>query len=135
MQEIEFVEGCDTVIDCTADDSVIYHLSQFHWEESRLFVSLSLGFQAKRLYCYSIYDKVFPHDSFRESISRWLLKERDEIGDFEFPLRKSFQLNEIPMLPANFVLCVCYVLVSWIVWEVNEYLGWFQSNSITQCSF
>lgn len=83
--EMECVRESDIVIDCTAEDSVIYHLSQFDWPKSLLFISLSLGFQAKRLYCYSTYDKAFPHDAYRESIGQWLLKEREEMGDFEFP--------------------------------------------------
>lgn len=83
--ETECVQRCDVVIDCTADDSVIYHLSKFDWQEPRLFVSLSLGFKAKRLYCYSTYNKTFPHDAYRVAIGQWLLKERDEMGDFEFP--------------------------------------------------
>jgi hypothetical protein len=85
LSETECVKQCGVIIDCTADDTVIYHLSQFDWQSQRLFISFSLGFKARRLYCYSSYSTVFPHDSFRDLIGRWLIKEREEMGDFEFP--------------------------------------------------
>lgn len=85
ITEIEYVKQSSVIIDCTADDTVSYQLGQFAWQEQRLFISLSLGFQARRLYCYSNYGAVFHYDSFRDLIGQWLIKEREEMGDFKFP--------------------------------------------------
>jgi molybdopterin/thiamine biosynthesis adenylyltransferase len=76
---------CDVVIDCTADDAVIHHLSQFPWNDQKRFVSLSLGHAARRLYCFFSDGAAFPENEFRIALLPWLRKDREEVGDAELP--------------------------------------------------
>ena len=76
---------CDIVIDCTAEDAVVYHLSQFPWGSNKRFVSLSLGHSARRLYCFFSEGTSFPEHRFRSELMPCLRKDGEEVGDSEFP--------------------------------------------------
>lgn len=82
----ERVQSCDLVLDCTGDDATLYHLSQEgYWPTPRMFVSLSLGSQARRLFCFAAQAPAFPLHAFQEQIGPWLLREREETADTPFP--------------------------------------------------
>jgi hypothetical protein len=55
---------CDIIIDCTGDDRVAHHLSVFPWTGNKLFVSVSLGLQARRLFVFAVQGESFPHPEF-----------------------------------------------------------------------
>jgi hypothetical protein len=90
---------CDIIIDCSADDKVAHQLSTFPWSGRKLFVSVSLGLQARRLFLFTAQGKSFPHAEFVSALMPWLqneLKEydglqllRDGIGCWQpvFPAR------------------------------------------------
>ncbi len=82
------VRACDLIIDCTADDAVLTHLSQeVAASAHRLFVSFSLGYQAERLFCFAAAGATFPLTAFRfrEFIDPWLRNERDNTHDVPWP--------------------------------------------------
>lgn len=79
------LQECDIIIDCTASDEVLQHLESFQWNGEKLFFSISLGFKARRLFCFVAHGNSFPFDICREKFNGWLLKERGEYSDQEFP--------------------------------------------------
>lgn len=79
----EKLQGCEVVIDCTADDSVLRELGRFPWESTSRFASLSLGFGAKRLFCFVAAGTRFPSGAYRKTIQPWLEREQREAGGVE----------------------------------------------------
>ncbi|WP_337175117.1 ThiF family adenylyltransferase [Paludisphaera sp.] len=82
----ESLRACDLVIDCSADDGVLHELARYPWGSTRRFASLSLGFGAKRLFCYTTTAGAFPSGQYRKAIQPWLEREQDESRDSE-PIR------------------------------------------------
>lgn len=66
------VARCSLVLDCTAENATLQHLSQVNWDESILFASFSLNLGARRLYCYTAYGRTFPAAHFFEAIKPWI---------------------------------------------------------------
>ncbi|WP_234251291.1 HesA/MoeB/ThiF family protein [Billgrantia desiderata] len=58
--QINKLEGWDVVIDCTASDAVLQAMGSFHWVTERLFVSLSMTWEAKGMFAYSASETGFP---------------------------------------------------------------------------
>lgn len=83
-EQVRLVQACDLVIDCTGDDTLLEHMTTFPWARSMHFVSLSLGYQACRLWCFDAIGQRFPHDAFRAHITPWLEREREERGPLQF---------------------------------------------------
>lgn len=79
------VHACDLVIDCTAEDDVVHALSTFQWVGTRPFASFSLGYAARRLFCFVGEGPAFPLSDFRTTLRPWLEREQAETGDEELP--------------------------------------------------
>lgn len=79
------VAESDLVIDCTGDDTTLAELERFPWETAGWFASVSIGIAARRIFCFLSRAERFPHAQFRDAIGPWLLREREEGKDFEFP--------------------------------------------------
>ncbi len=79
------VQECEIVIDCTARDEVLHYLDSFPWDDPKLFFSISLGLQARRLFVFIAYGDKFPHSRFSELIAPWLMKEMEEHKGEEWP--------------------------------------------------
>ncbi len=77
--------GCDIVIDCTGDDRVAHQLSNFPWAGDKLFVSVSLGLQARRLFVFGARGERFPQDVFAGKLDPWLKEELKEHKGFHLP--------------------------------------------------
>jgi hypothetical protein len=77
--------ACDLIIDCTANDDVLFELGRFPWSGERTFISLSFGFGARRLFCFAARGRTFPTDLFRTAIQPWLEAERDSYADDQLP--------------------------------------------------
>jgi hypothetical protein len=75
----------DIVLDCTASDEVLHHMQVFPWEGMKLFVSVSIGYRAHRLYLFAHVGDSFPRDVFYEMAGPWLLLERKETRGAEMP--------------------------------------------------
>lgn len=84
-EDERLVQARDLVIDCTGDDTVLEHLATFPWAGPMRFVSLSLGYRARRLWCFNASGQRFPHAAFRVRIAPWLERERTEYGGLRFP--------------------------------------------------
>lgn len=72
----EPVAEAELVLDCTADETVMRHLEIFPWNTPRVFVSLSVGFEARRLYCFMSRGISFPRQRFQDLFASW--SEREE---------------------------------------------------------
>lgn len=83
--ELRRVHGCEVVLDCTSSDAVLPHLETAAWGGPRLFVSLSLGFEARRAYAFVAEGARFPHERFREAIGPWLVDENAALSAAELP--------------------------------------------------
>jgi hypothetical protein len=83
--DAEQVGSCYLVIDCTASDEVMAELQAYPWPAERLFVSLSVGFGAKRLFCFAARSNAFPRHRFIEQYASWADKEREETTEESMP--------------------------------------------------
>jgi hypothetical protein len=83
--ELALVRQCNVILDCTGQDEVLSQLEAFSWHETKLFVSLSLGFRARRLFCFAVAGSCFPHADFQKWLRPWLEQEIQEYGDERFP--------------------------------------------------
>ena len=72
------MQECDIVLDCTGVDDVLAHLERFPWKEDKLFVSLSLGRRARRLFCFAFQGRNFSHAAYRDALKPWIWLEMDE---------------------------------------------------------
>lgn len=79
------LEQADIVIDTTGSDALIVQLRDHVWTGSRLFVSVAVGFYARRLFVFSARSTGFPADAFASAINPWLLHEREEVEGQEMP--------------------------------------------------
>jgi hypothetical protein len=80
----ESLRNIDAVIDCTADDAALRELGQYEWPAARRFASVSLGFGARRLFCFATAATVFPSGVYRGAIQPWLERQQEEAGGVEF---------------------------------------------------
>lgn len=69
------------VIDCTASDCVLVNLARCWWPVPRLFVSLSVGFEARRLFGFAAFGNTFPIDEFERRVVPWVEQERARLRD------------------------------------------------------
>jgi hypothetical protein len=73
------------VIDCTASDAVLHHIEVFPWDGPKLFVSVSIGYKARRLFLFIHKGVNFSRAAFYEMIGPWLIKERQDMNGEEMP--------------------------------------------------
>lgn len=81
----ERVRRCEVVLDCTGDDAVLRRLERFPWGNEKLFVSASLGFAAKRLFCFVAVGTSFPAEEYRDKVGPWLREEAGLYDEEELP--------------------------------------------------
>jgi hypothetical protein len=84
-EQVSYIQKFELILDCTGADSVIDYLEEFIWEDKKLFMSISLGMGAKRLFCFVAHGKKFPGLIFKEKILPWMKKERQEYKDVSLP--------------------------------------------------
>ena len=82
---VQQVRDHDVVIDCTGDDSVAIALGRFHWGEPKLFMSISLGLYARRMYCFTARVTNFPGTEFLAEVGPWLEEETARFDIDELP--------------------------------------------------
>jgi predicted ThiF/HesA family dinucleotide-utilizing enzyme len=76
--------GWDVVIDCTASDAVLRAMGRFPWVTERLFVSLSMTWQAKGLFAYAASETGFPAIDARERYAAASPPpEEEQVGEME----------------------------------------------------
>lgn len=79
------VQRCGIVLDCTGDDAVLRELELFPWEGQRLFVSVSLGFGARRMFYFVASGTDFPNEKYRDMVKPWLEHEAGLYDESELP--------------------------------------------------
>ncbi len=79
------LEQSQLIVDCTANDFVIAQMESFLWESEKVFVSISTGMFARRLFIYLARGRKFDANSFQGAIKVWLYKEKEEFGESDFP--------------------------------------------------
>ena len=81
----ESVGRASIVIDTTGDDDAIAAMSRFLWNESKTFISVSLGLHARRLFFFAANGTTFPRDEFTQRLQPWLRLEAEEYELDEMP--------------------------------------------------
>jgi hypothetical protein len=84
--EKETCNDCDVILDCTGSDEVLHSLSDFPWSSDKAFYSFSLGYGAKRLFCFHAWSNKFPNPIFQSMLQPWLDLERSENPDAVMPM-------------------------------------------------
>jgi ThiF family len=79
------IQQREVILDCTGHDEVLHWLERFPWGETKLFVSISLGFRAQRLFCFTARSPSFPHATFSDMLDPWLKYELKEYANQELP--------------------------------------------------
>lgn len=79
------VDDADLVVECTGEDETLLSLQAYPWPSSRRFVSLSLGWKAARLYCFSCHAPYFLVETFRERYAPWKAVELAAASHEEIP--------------------------------------------------
>lgn len=82
----EACNECDVILDCTGSDEVLQSLDKFPWKNDKAFYSLSLGYGAKRLFCFYTRGIKFTNSIFRSMLMPWLELERSENLDAIMPM-------------------------------------------------
>lgn len=75
----------EIVIDTTGSDALLQQLGLQGWGKEKLFVSISVGFFARRLFYFAARGVNFPLEELAAVVDPWLLYEREELGDAEMP--------------------------------------------------
>jgi len=83
--DYKLVEKCDVIIDCTAEDDVLCHLSECLWEKPKTHISISFNLGATKLFIFAAHGKRFPSAVFFDVIRPWLRNDLDKYDDIELP--------------------------------------------------
>lgn len=92
--------GYDLIVDCTGSDLVLQNFEKMMWSERTVFVSLSLGIAAQRLYCYVSKANLFSFSQFKKEIAPWIDRDWNDYGDQPLP-REGIGCWH-PVFPARF---------------------------------
>ncbi|MFA6572497.1 MAG: ThiF family adenylyltransferase, partial [Bacteroidota bacterium] len=79
------IKTANIILDCTGSDEALLQLHQLNWEAQKHFISLSFGYELKRMYMFTAMGVVFPNESFQQQIAPWLEHDRSEYGDADLP--------------------------------------------------
>lgn len=82
---VEILQGADVIIDCTADDLVIAEMEQLSLDEEKLFISLSLGYEAERLLGFAATGQRFPSSLYRQWVRPYILDAHRRIEQAGLP--------------------------------------------------
>ncbi len=93
------VEEADLVLDCSADDGVLFHLERYPWRKARVFVSVSLGLRACRLYCFVAQAERFPRSTYVKAVTPWVERDWSEVDEDQLPREGHGCWN--PLMPAG----------------------------------
>jgi len=75
----------ELIVDCTGSDELLYVLSEISFSNSVYFISLSIGFRAKRMFFFQARDVSFPVDNYRQAMFSWIETEQEEFRGETFP--------------------------------------------------
>lgn len=84
-RHVQLTLNCDVVVDCSGVDSVLRDLNNMQWNNEKLFISVSLSYGARRLYCFASRGRTFSVEGFNAAVRPWLLKDAEEHLGTELP--------------------------------------------------
>lgn len=71
----QLLADCDLILDCTSEDDVLATLATYTDGRLRRYVSVSVGWQARRLYFFAALGEYFPADIFAAAYAPWAERE------------------------------------------------------------
>lgn len=83
--ERKLIDESSVIIDCTGNDEVIHYMEGMNWAEAKLICSVSIGLKARRSYIWIERNGSLSQECFEQAMRPWLEKDRDELGEAEFP--------------------------------------------------
>lgn len=85
--KVESIDPKDfgVILDCTGEDETMFYLAQYKFDFPKTFVSISLGFGAKRLFVFYSKGHEFNHSAFVSLMQPWLEKEQSDTSKIDFP--------------------------------------------------
>lgn len=75
----------DLIVDCTANDELPHVLAGILFSYDIHFFSISIGFRAKRMFCFHAKGELFPVNEYMSKMSEWIETEQDEFKGESFP--------------------------------------------------
>lgn len=78
--EIETINHCDVIIDCTGDDKALLTISEFPWDKDKLVISVALNYGATRSFIFAYMGRRFPVQEYSLQIKPYLTN-LDEVDD------------------------------------------------------
>ena len=73
----------DLVIDCTGSDEALARLAQAEFPSRTVFVSVSLGLFARRMFVFCTRDSRFPFDRYMAAVGPWIKREQEQYAGSE----------------------------------------------------
>ncbi len=105
----------DLVLDTTGSDQVLSDLAG--WSRPTLFLSISLGLYARRIYAFAARAEGFPVEDFHSRIQPWLERDQTDTKDLPHPATEGIGCWS-PVFPAR--LDDIYLLASAVVKWIEE---------------
>jgi hypothetical protein len=84
-KELQVIQAREVIIDCTGSDTLLSELADCEWSSDKLFLSVSVGLFARRLFYFAYQGKHFPHERFAQQVTPWLAQEATEYKDLKWP--------------------------------------------------
>ncbi len=79
------IDHYDVIIDCTGEDRVLETFRSVEFESPHCFISVSVGFGAKRLYINMQNNRVYNFDEFYQFISKYIVTDLKEVDEDKLP--------------------------------------------------
>ena len=80
-----WLSAADLVLDCTGDNEALARLALVEFPKPTVFLSVSLGMLARRMFIFCSRDFRFPIDQYFAEVGPWLRRELEEYSGTEFP--------------------------------------------------
>lgn len=103
----------DIVVDTTGSDQVLSDLAS--WTRPTLFLSISLGLHARRVYSFAARCESFPVEDFHSKIQLWLQRDHEDAKDLPQPTTEGIGCWS-PVFPARLddIYLLAAAAVKWI---------------------
>lgn len=79
------IDHYDIIIDCTGEDRVLETFRSVEFGSPHCFISVSVGFGAKRLYINMQNNRVYNFDEFYRFISQYIMTDLKEVDENKLP--------------------------------------------------
>ena len=79
------LEEADVFVDCTGDDAVLYNLAAMPFENTKRFISVSIGLGAEMLFVYGAKAASFPFNHFKDKVNPYIDQEKEKWKGVKLP--------------------------------------------------